>query len=95
VTNTVVAARLGEMTGREIDRRSIRFREPVRQTGTFGVPVRLYENVELDIQLVVRAEGAEDEPEVPADEAAPAEESEDSAEAADEEGTEQVQSPGS
>ena len=63
ITNTIVAEKLSEMTGREVDRRSIRFREPVRQTGEFNVPLRLHENVGLEIKLIVTAEGSEDAPE--------------------------------
>ncbi|MBM3957944.1 MAG: hypothetical protein FJ313_07835, partial [Gemmatimonadetes bacterium] len=58
VTSIMVAQKLSEMAGRTVDRRNVRFREPVRQTGEFSVPVRLQENVEVEIKLVVRAAGA-------------------------------------
>jgi hypothetical protein len=59
-----VAQRLSEMTGRTVDRRAIRFPTPVRQTGQFTIPVRLYEDVQIDIKLVVVAENVSgaDEP---------------------------------
>jgi len=72
VTNTMVAEKLGEMTAREVDRRNIRFREPIRQTGEFGVPLRLYEGVEMELKLIVKGEGEEDGPvETPDEEPAP------------------------
>jgi len=67
ITNTIVAEKLSEMTGREVDRRNVRFREPVRQTGEFNVPLRLHENVNLEIRLIVTAEGSKDAPETQAE----------------------------
>lgn len=56
ITNTMVAARLSELTEREIDRRGIRFAAPIRQVGEYTVPIRLFEDVQGEIQLIVRAE---------------------------------------
>ena len=95
ITNTIVAAKLAEMTGREIDRRNVRFREPVRQTGAFNVPVRLYENVDLEIKLVVKAEGAEDAPPASSDEDSPPEPGDNAEPPATEETPEEAPSPGS
>ncbi len=95
ITNTIVAAKLAEMTGREIDRRNVRFREPVRQTGEFNVPVRLHESVELEIKLVVKAEGGVDAPPASVDEDSPAEPGDNAEPPATEETTEEAQRPGS
>jgi len=64
ITPAIVAQRLFEITGRTVDRRAIRFPTPVRQTGQFTIPVRLYEDVQIDIKLVVVAESVSgaDEP---------------------------------
>ena len=94
VTNTMVAQKLSEMTGREVDRRNVRFREPVRQTGEFSVPVRLHENVDLEIKLVVRAEGSEETPAAQQDDS-PAKERGDAGPPATKEASEEAQDPGS
>jgi len=95
ITNTMVAQKLSEMTGREVDRRNVRFREPVRQTGEFSVPVRLFETVELEIKLMVRAEGSEDTPEEQQGEESPAKARGDAEPSATEEASEKAQDPGS
>ena len=95
ITNTIVAQKLTEMTGREVDRRNIRFREPVRQTGEFSVPVRLHENVELEIKLLVRGEGAQAAPKAEQDGEPPAEAQGEAGPPAAEEMSEEAQTPGS
>ena len=95
ITNTMVAQKLNEMTGREVDRRDIRFHEPVRQTGEYSVPVRLYEDVELEIKLIVRAEGSESAPEAPTGEESSEEPPGDAAQPSAEETPEEAQTPGS
>ena len=95
ITSTVVAQKLSEMTGRDVGRRNVRFREPVRQTGEFSVPVRLHENVELEIKLVVRAEGSEGTPETRQDKQSPAEAPGDDGPPATKEASKEAQEPGS
>ena len=56
ITPAIVAQRLSEIIGRTVDRRAVRFPTPVRQTGQFNIPIRLYEDVQIDIKLVVVAE---------------------------------------
>ena len=59
VTNTMVAAELAKIAGREIDRRMVEITEPVRQLGTFDVNVRLHPEVSATVKVVVYATGTE------------------------------------
>ena len=59
VTNTMVAAELAKIVGREIDRRTVEITEPIRQLGTFDVNVRPHPEVEATVKVVVYATGTE------------------------------------
>ncbi len=65
VTPAQIAEKLSEMTDRTIDRRGIRIESPIRQVGTFTVPVRFFEDVTSEIKIVVEtdSEGGEEQPE--------------------------------
>jgi large subunit ribosomal protein L9 len=54
VTNTMIAAKVSEMTEREIDRRGIQIPAPIRTIGEYKVPARFVEGVTaiLDIEVV-------------------------------------------
>ena len=56
ITNSVVAEEISKLAGREIDRRRIGL-EPVRQLGTYQIPVKLFPGIEPTVTLVVAAMG--------------------------------------
>lgn len=56
VTNSLVANRLSEITGRNIQRKHVRLQEQVRVVGEYSVPVRLAEDISCSITLQVLSE---------------------------------------
>ena len=56
VTNTMIAARLSELTGRTIERKRIRMQEQIRLIGTYRLPVRFMDEVDANITLNVVSE---------------------------------------
>lgn len=52
VTSADLASSLKEM-GIEIDRRSIRLEEPIKELGLFLVPIRLHKNLTIDLKVIV------------------------------------------
>jgi|SaaInl4_135m_RNA_FD_contig_31_2661402_length_1008_multi_6_in_0_out_0_1 large subunit ribosomal protein L9 len=61
VTNTIVASKLAELTGREIDRRSIAVPDSVRELGMFTATIRLHTDIEAEISLLVHPLGSDAE----------------------------------
>ncbi len=61
VTNAVVAAQLSEMTGREVDRRTVEIAEPIRETGRFTLRMRLHADVDANIIVLVHPMDADPE----------------------------------
>ncbi len=59
VTNAIVAEKLGDMTDREIDRRSIEIESPIRQLGNFDVTIRLHPEVQAQIDVLVHPTGVD------------------------------------
>ncbi|MFW6082679.1 MAG: 50S ribosomal protein L9 [Chloroflexota bacterium] len=59
ITNADIAEALEEAVGEEIDRRNIPLSEPIRSVGEHFVPVRLMEDVEPQIKVVVKPESGE------------------------------------
>ena len=59
VTNAMIAERLGEMTEREIDRRTVEIAEHIRQVGKFDVSLRLHSEVEAGITVLVYPVGTD------------------------------------
>lgn len=57
VTNAIIADKLGEISDREIDRRSIEIANPIRQLGSFDVTVRLHPEVQAHIDVLVHPTG--------------------------------------
>lgn len=57
VTNAIIAEKLGDITDREIDRRSIEIESPIRQLGNFDVTVRLHPEVQAQIDVLVHPTG--------------------------------------
>jgi large subunit ribosomal protein L9 len=58
VTNTMIAAKLGEMTDREIDRKGIQISAPIRAVGEYKIPARFVEGVSATIIVEVVADDA-------------------------------------
>jgi large subunit ribosomal protein L9 len=58
VTNTMIAAKLGEMTEREIDRKGIQIPAPIRAVGEYKVPARMVEGVTAMLIVEVVADDA-------------------------------------
>ena len=57
VTTAVIAARLSEMTEKEIDRRTVELDEPIRDLGEYDVTLRLHPEVEAGVSVLVYPTG--------------------------------------
>ncbi|MDA1188895.1 MAG: 50S ribosomal protein L9 [Chloroflexi bacterium] len=53
VTNAVVASKLSELIGHEVDRRTIHIEDNIRETGVYSATVRLHADLEATVSLVV------------------------------------------
>lgn len=53
ITNMAIAEALTEAVGQEIDRRTISLSEPIRELGTFEIPVRLHMDLVPTVTVVV------------------------------------------
>lgn len=71
VTNSHIAEALSSYLGQGVDRRWVDLPEPIKQVGTYQVPVRPGHGLEAQVTVVVSAEGVEAP--APAGEATPAE----------------------
>ena len=70
VTNAAVAEELAKLTGQEIDRRKI-IMDPIRQLGSYQIPVKLHPGIEPTVTVAVVSPGQQDdeaEPEPTAEE---------------------------
>jgi large subunit ribosomal protein L9 len=56
VTTADIAEELEKQTGKSIDRRRLVLEEPIRELGTFEVPIRLAGDVAANIKVTVEAE---------------------------------------
>ncbi len=65
VTSQNIADAIFEQEGLRIDRRTIHLPEPLRQLGTFEVPVRVAAKVEPKVKVSIVAAGAEGAPHTP------------------------------
>jgi len=59
VTSSVVATKLAELTGREIDRRSITVPDSVRELGMYTASIRLHADIEAEINILVHPLGTD------------------------------------
>ena len=57
VTGTMVADALAEKTGIPIERRLVQLDDPIREVGTYEVPLRLYAEINASIKVIVYATG--------------------------------------
>ena len=53
ITNMAIAEALSEAVGQDIDRRTIILTEPIRELGTFAVPVRLHMDLNPTVTVIV------------------------------------------
>ncbi len=58
VTNTMIAAKVSEMTEREIDRKGIQIAAPIRAVGDYKIPARFVEGVTANLVIEVVADDA-------------------------------------
>ncbi len=72
ITSSDIAERIEELTGREVDRRKVVLDNPLKELGTFQVPIRLLPDVTAEVTVVIEGE-AEEEP-IPLEEEEPEEE---------------------
>ena len=65
VTSAMIAARLTELTGRQIERKRVRMQEQIRMVGSYPLPVRFMDEIDATITLSVVSddivEGEEEE----------------------------------
>lgn len=59
VTNAIVASKLSELTGREIDRRTITVPDSVRELGMYSADIRLHTDFQSEIQILVHPLGSD------------------------------------
>lgn len=59
ITRSDIAERIEQLTGREVDRRKILLDNPLKELGSFQVPIRLLPDVTAQVTVVV--EGEEEE----------------------------------
>ena len=59
VTGTMVADALSEEKGIAIERRLVQLDEPIREVGTYDVPLRLFADVNASIKVTVYATGTD------------------------------------
>ena len=59
VTNIMIAEELSRLIGRELDRRTVRVPEAIRDVGTFDLKVALHPEVEAEVRVLVYATGTD------------------------------------
>ena len=58
VTNSQIASSIEEnLDGVTIDRRSIRIAQPIKMIGSYKVPMKLFEGVDAEVNLLVKSDG--------------------------------------
>jgi large subunit ribosomal protein L9 len=82
ITATQIADAISQKLGSEFDKRKVALREPIREVGTYSVPIRLSADASPNVTVVVQPEGVQ-KVEAPVAEEAEAAEAEDATEAAE------------
>ena len=59
VTNAIVASRLTELTGKQIDRKSVTVPDSLRELGSHKASVRLHAEVQAEVDILVHPLGTE------------------------------------
>lgn len=57
ITSSHIADQISKQLGNEFDKRKVALREPIREIGTYTVPVRLSADVAPNVTVVVQQEG--------------------------------------
>ena len=58
ITNSQIASSIEEnLDGVTIDRRSIRISQPIKMIGSYKVPMKLFEGVDAEVNLLVKSDG--------------------------------------
>ena len=58
VTNSQIASSIEEnLDGVTIDRRSIRITQPIKMIGSYKVPMKLFEGVDAEVNLLIKSDG--------------------------------------
>jgi large subunit ribosomal protein L9 len=82
ITATQIADAISQKLGSEFDKRKVALREPIREVGTYSVPIRLSADASPNVTVVVQPEGVQ-KVEAPVAEEAEAAEAEAATEAAE------------
>ncbi len=56
VTSSDIAQRLAERIGAEVDKRKVQLHEPIKELGSFPVDVKLHNDVQITVTVVVEPE---------------------------------------
>jgi large subunit ribosomal protein L9 len=56
ITSGDIADRLSEQIGDQVDKRKVQLHEPIKEIGTFPVDVKLHNDVEITVSVVVEPE---------------------------------------
>ena len=64
VTNTLVVDKLEEETGIKLDKRNVKFPDPIKMIGNYKVSIKLYEGINIDLGLNIIGDGTDLEEEV-------------------------------
>ena len=59
VTNAIVASRLTELTGKQIDRKSVSVPDSLRELGSYKASVRLHAEVQAEVDILVHPLGTD------------------------------------
>jgi hypothetical protein len=57
VTGSIIADAVSKLTNRSLERRLVQLDDPIRELGTFDVPVRLHPEVSASVKIIVHADG--------------------------------------
>jgi len=56
ITSADIARRLSEEVGEEVDKRKVMLEEPLRELGTYTIPVKLHSDLQINIQVALERE---------------------------------------
>ncbi|MEE8469957.1 MAG: 50S ribosomal protein L9 [Dehalococcoidia bacterium] len=56
ITSSDIASEIKKLSGHEIDKRKIDLEEPIRELGTYQIPIKMGQNVTASVTLVVEQE---------------------------------------
>ena len=56
ITSSDIAERLSEQIDDQVDKRKVMLDDPIRELGTFEVPVKLHNDVQITVKVIVESE---------------------------------------